>query len=188
MNAAIPVLGIALLLAKRGLVGVDQRKGDPRPSVIIPILMPGLTLAMRALLDIHVVDVRVLLARGAPVALVVTMLLLAGDAQLRKHWYAPLLALFIAAPLAWGGVAEANVLLDVSPPALHRPRVTGKHVSSGKVTTYKVKLAPFGDVPGGEDCTVRRADYEAIEVGGEVCVALHAGWLGARWLAVTSCE
>jgi hypothetical protein len=99
----------------------------------------------------------------------------------------PPLALLFAAPLAWGGVAEANVLLDGSPPQRHRVAVTGKRVSSGKVTTWKVRLAPFGEVERAVDADVGRTDYDAIRVGDEVCVALHAGRLGARWLDVRRC-
>lgn len=185
--ALIPVLAVALLFAKRGIVGVDERRNDPRPSVIVPILMPGLVLTLRAVLDFHVVDGGALLVRALPLALALTALLLAGDAQLRRKLF-PVLALFMVAPLAWGAVAQANVLLDASPPQRHRVAVTGKHVSSGKVTTWKVTLAPFGAVASAEDADVRRADYDAIEVGGEACVTLHAGRLGARWLTAQRCE
>lgn len=186
--AAIPVLAIGLLLAKRGLVGVDERKTDPRPSVLVPILMPGLTLMLRALLDFHVLDWQVLLGWTAPVCLALWALLLAGDRQLRQSRFVPLLALLFTAPLAWGAVAEANVLLDAAPPQRHRARVTGRHVSSGKVTTRKVKLEPFGPVASAEDVDVRRADYDALRVGDEACVTLHPGRLGARWLTARRCE
>jgi hypothetical protein len=186
--AAIPALAVALLFAKRGVVGVDERRNDPRPSVLVPILMPGLVLTLRGLLDFHVVDARALLAWAAPLALALTGLLVAGDAQLRRRWFMPPLAFLFAAPLAWGAVAEANVLLDASPPQRHRVAVTGKHVSSGKVTTWKVTLAPFGSVETAEDADLRRADYDAIRVGDELCVALHAGRLGARWLDVRRCD
>lgn len=186
--AVIPLLAIGLLFAKRGLVGVDERKTDPRPSVLVPFLMPGIALMLRAMLDVHVVDDPVLLAWAAPIALALAGLLLVGDPQLRRRWFMPLLALLFAAPLAWGAVAQANVLLDEAAPQRHRVPVTGKHVSSGKVTTWKVKLAPFGPVSSAEDCEVRRSDYDAIEVGGEACVALRPGRLGARWLTVRRCD
>lgn len=186
--AVIPVLALALLFAKRGLVGVDERRTDPRPSVLVPFLLPGLVLMLRAMLDFHVVDDGVLLARAAPLALALAPLLLVGDPELRRRWFMLPLALLMAAPLAWGAVAQANVLLDEAPPRRHRVRVTEKHVSSGKVTTWKVTLAPFGSVSSEEDCDVRRTDYDAIEVGGDACVALRPGRLGARWLTVRRCE
>ena len=186
--AVIPMVAIALLLASRGGLSLDERKTDPRPSVLVPILMPGLALTLRALLDFAMVDPAGLLRWALPIALSLAALLLVGDTQLRRRWFMPPLTLLLVAPLAWGAIAQGNVLLDRSAPERFRARVTDRRLSSDKTRSPELRLAGFGPVAPGETVKVRRRDYDAIAVGDEVCVTLHGGRLGVRWFTAGRCE
>jgi len=186
--AVIPAISIALLLASRGALSVDEQKSDPRPSVLVPIMIPGFALMLRAMLDFTLLDERPLLLLSAPVALALAGLLLVGDRQLRTRWFMAPLAFLFVAPLAWGALAEGNVLLDRSPAERFRARVVEKQISSDKTRSPELKLAAFGPVAAGEVVRVSRRDYEATTIGDEVCATVRAGRIGVRWLIVERCE
>jgi hypothetical protein len=114
-------------------------------------------------------------------------LLAASDPALRRR--VPALALLVAlvAAYPWALLAQANALLDRSPRETFRVTVVGKHVSTGKHTSYELRLAPWGPVEEEEDADVGRATYEAVAVGDAVCALLRGGALGVRWYVVGRC-
>jgi hypothetical protein len=81
----------------------------------------------------------------------------------------------------------ANITLDRSAPEVLATRVLAKHVSTGKHTSYNLKLAAWRDE---ETTTVTVAPdvYRQQPVGSTVCVNAAKGALGVRWYVVTTCR
>lgn len=183
---ALPLVGLAVLLAGRGRYAFDENRNDPRPSLIVSVMGPGIVLALRAILDVHVLDWKPLLAATGVGGLVLLAAIAAGDRR-RRLWIlalvAPLLSFY-----PWGALSLGNALLDRGSPGVFRVAVRAKHVSSGsKHTSWDLRLDRWGPVTEPEDVDVGRGLYEAVSVGDEVCVALHPGALGIRWYVVLRC-
>jgi hypothetical protein len=186
--AAIPLATIALVLAGRGRYAVEENRNEVRPGVAVPILAPGGVLMLRALLDYQVVDVWRVLGWTAAGAVALTALLVRGDAALRRRWFVPVLLLALVAPYPWGALNAADVLLDRAPAEVHEVPVLHKHVSSGKHTSYDLRLPPWGPVAEAQEVDVGEELYGAVEVGDVVCAHLRPGALGARWYVVDLCD
>jgi hypothetical protein len=185
---AFPVFSLAVALAGRGRYGLEGRREDVRPELLTPILLPGLVLGLRALLDLHLVEQRPLLPLAALGTLGLVALFLAADASLRRRWWMGLLmgSLLVAHP--WATAAQANVLLDHTPGERFEVPVIDKHVSQGRVTQHQLRLAPWGPVAEAEGVDVGPGLYQEVEPGETVCVELHGGALGARWFRVGRCR
>ncbi|GEJ57532.1 hypothetical protein [Anaeromyxobacter diazotrophicus] len=186
--AAIPPVAVALLVAGRGRYSAEGRRNDVRPGLALPLILPGAVLALRALLDFHVLDHRPLLVWAGCATLLMAALVLVGEPSLRRRWPAALLLALLVGAHPWGALAEANVLLDGGEAQRFEATVVDKHVVSGKHTSYDLRLTPWGPVREEDTVEVDRALYEGTEVGDEVCVALKPGALGVRWFVVARCR
>lgn len=186
--AAIPLATIALVLAGRGRYAVEEKRNEVRPGVAVPIFAPGGVLMLRALLDYQVVDVSRVLGWTAAGAVALTAVLVRGDAALRRRWFVPALVLLLVAPYPWGALNAVDVLLDRAPAEVHEVPVLHKHVSSGKHTSYDLRLPPWGPVAAVQEVDVGQELYDAVEVGDVVCAHLRPGALGARWYVVDLCD
>ncbi|XXY13096.1 hypothetical protein WME88_33020 [Sorangium sp. So ce216] len=184
--AAIPLATVALLLGGRGLYTLSDHRNEARPSLILPLLGPGLILTARALFDFSAIDWQRTLVWAALVAVALTALVMAVDPALRQRWYGPLGVSLVLAAHAWGALQMANALLDRGEPEVFRVEVLDKRFYSGKGPRYRLWLAPWGPDQGGE-VTVDSDLYGAVEVGGAVCVMLRPGALGVRWFRAQRC-
>lgn len=183
--SVLPLVGLAVLLGGRGRYAFDVTRNDPRAALIPTVMVPGLALAMRAFLDLHVLDWKPLLggAAAAGAALAVAM---AAVERPRKLWAVALVApLFSVYP--WGALTLANALLDRGAPEVFQVAVRAKRVSSGKHTSWNLELDPWGPVAERESVDVGRHLYGDVSVGDSVCVALRPGAFGARWYVVLRC-
>lgn len=184
--AVLPAVAAGVVMAGRGRYSVEGQRNDLRPELITPLVAPGFVLALRIFTDVPLVDHRALLLWSALAALGLVATLAAGDASLRRRPLVLVLMTGSMVPYTWGLLGAANALLDLRASQAYRVAVTGKHVTSGKHTSYLVRLAPFGPV-GATEVDVGRARYEAIAVGEMACVELHPGALGQRWLSLPPC-
>jgi hypothetical protein len=184
--AALPLVGVALLLGGRGRYSFDAGRTDPRPSIAFVVMGPGIVLGLRALLDLNVLDHAPLLPGAAIGGLALVAAVAVGEPKARKAWLLALL-LPLLGYYPWGGLTLANALLDRGEAEVFRVVVRGKHVSSGKHTSYELRLDPWGPVAEQKGVDVGRALYRSVEVGDTVCVSLRPGALGARWFVVGRC-
>jgi hypothetical protein len=183
----LPLAALWLVLSGRGVYSVEGLRKDPRPELLSPILVPGLALGLRALLDVNLLEARSLLPWALGGGLAMAALLAAADARLRQRWWmVPLLAALLAS-YPWGAFVEADVLLDGGEGESHFVRVLARRVERNKVTSYHLDLTPWGPLTGRSSATVSRELHDRVRPGGVVCVALHPGALGLRWFVVDAC-
>jgi hypothetical protein len=181
----IPLVGIATFLGGRGRYSFDGNRNDPRPSLGVTVMCPGLVLALRAILDVQVLDWTRLLVGAAVGGLTLVVAIAVGE-RTRKFWVLALIAPIISG-YPWGALCLANALLDRGLPEVFEVAVRGKHVSGGKQTSWELELDPWGPVLEPKDASVSEPLYDAVSVGDRVCVALYPGALGARWYDVGRC-
>ncbi len=177
--AALPPLAVLYQL-----VG---RTNDARANIAAVFIIPAVVLALRVILDIQLYDWVPALLATVVAAFVLTFILAATDAELRRRGWELLAMFFISLAYPYGAVLEANALLDRSPPQVFEATVVGKHKSSGKTTTYYLRLKPWGPRAEDDDVSVSGELYDATAPGQQVCVVFRNGALEIPWFVVSDC-
>jgi hypothetical protein len=185
--AALPLAAIFLGSRAKGVFQFDGRRNDARPSLALPMMMPGFILALRGITDLSFLSWQQLVAPILFVAVALTAAIASADPVItRKRW--PLLAIFFVALFYGGGVsALADALLDRSAPQIYQTTVFRKHVSTRRRTTQYLRLAPWGPQPFPSEVRVTARFYSSVEPGQTVCVYYHPGALKIPWYVVTYC-
>jgi len=185
--AAMPLIAIMLVVKSSRLYQLTGRRNDARADLALVFILPGILLGLRALLDIEILDWDVVWAWAGGIAAALTFVVLAADREMRKSRWEPLAVLSIAGFFAYGGVIEANTLLDRSEPQIFKTQVVGKHKSGGNSTTYYLRVAPWGPLQEENEVSVPRALYDAKAPGQSVCIIFGAGALEIPWFVVSDC-
>ncbi|WP_157971451.1 hypothetical protein [Dyella sp. C9] len=188
--ALLPWVAAVLVWLKPGLFKLDGKQGDVRPNVAGLLVTPPLALALRALLDVDMVDVGTLFLWGALASLPLWLAVVWAprtEAVRGRRWVLPMLMLPFMLAYGAGLLAITDMMLDAARPQVIPATVTGKDVSRGKSTTYYVHLARWSAAIDKNRIAVPRAYYEAVEPGDTVCVRLHPGRFGLRWVQLGGC-
>lgn len=187
----LPWVAVVLVAWSKGLIRFDTTRNDVRPNVASLLLLPGAALALRALSDIHLIDVRQALELGflAGLPLVAAVLLVHQRDDTPRGWGLPVMLLaLVALPYGAGVLSLGDVLLDHAAPRSFSTEVTGKYISRGKHPQPTLILAPWGPKTQGGEVTVARDFYAQTSVNSTVCATLHPGEAGLQWYAVQNCE
>ncbi|BAU47474.1 hypothetical protein SVA_0895 [Sulfurifustis variabilis] len=186
--AALPLVAVALAARAGSLYQIAGHKNDARASLALVFIGPGMVLGLRAILDIELLEWGPALAATVVAAAALTLVLAATDRQMRGRRWELLAMLFLSLFYAYGGVVEANALLDRSAPQVYEAKVVDKHKSSGKTTQYYLRLTPWGPRATEEDVSVTRDLYESSSAGRTMCVVYRAGALEIPWFTVYPCR
>ncbi|MFC5437174.1 hypothetical protein ACFPME_11440 [Rhodanobacter umsongensis] len=187
--ALLPWCAVLIVMLSHGLIAFDTRRNDARPNVAMVLMLPGIVLGLRAILDVHVLDAMPVLVygfiAGLPLVLVACTM---APRDAAKPWGFPLmLLLLVALPYGGGGLLLADVGLDHQPAQEFPTQVLRKYISTGKHSSPHLVLAPWGPQVMGEDMAVNRAYYAHVDEGARVCMSLHPGAFGVRWYALGDC-
>ncbi|HET7108972.1 MAG TPA: hypothetical protein VFI38_19315 [Candidatus Acidoferrum sp.] len=185
--AAIPLIAICLGLRAKGVYQFDGGRNDARPSLAIPVILPGLALAIRALYDLSFLHWQQLLSPIFVVTLAMAALLVAADPKTGNQRWTYLATLFLSLAYAGGVTAMADSLLDHSIPRGFQAEVLQKRISSDRSTTWYLRLAPWGPQNQPDEVSVSSSLYSSVEPGQLVCVYLHPGALKISWYEVARC-
>ena len=186
--AALPLVAVGLWVRSKGIYQIEGRRNDARSSLAIVFLLPGLALTIRALQDFHMLRWKPVLSAAILLAIALTLVIAYADEKLRRSWPALLPFFFFGMFYAYGFLAHADALLDRSDPQTFEVAVVGKHISSGKSTSYYLHLDHWGEETGVTKASVPRSLYTSTAIGDTVCVHLHAGALGMPWYVVIKCD
>jgi hypothetical protein len=186
--AACPLVGLGIVLWSGGLVRLDQKARDKRPSVVFLMLGPAIALGLRAGLDLSLLDWKSALATAAVGGVVFALAAAAVDREQRK-WAAFLLSTaIIGVPWSYGVAAQLDIQLDHGPQQVFATKVIDKHETTGKGAASYLTLAPWGPVAEAGDETVDGDLYARMQAGDTVCVFLNPGALGWRWYWLGECR
>jgi peptidoglycan/LPS O-acetylase OafA/YrhL len=185
--AAIPPIAIYLGLRAKGVYQFDGNRNDARPSLAVPVIVPGLILALRAVYDLSFLRWQQLLSPIFLVTIVMTALIASSDPKTGKQRWSYLATLFIALGYAGGVTAMADSLLDHSTPQILQAEVLHKRISSGRHTTWYLELAPWGPQDHPDEISVHRSLYNSVQPGQTVCVYLFLGALKIPWFQLAHC-
>lgn len=171
------------------LVKIFEDKSSGFPSVFIGLLLSGITLAIRALLDFSLYELSNLLSMLAAVVtglfVVITIRNHEIDLVKKDGIIKGLCLVFFLLFFGYGSIIEINCLYDRSDPINYSATILDKRISSGKHTSYYLSLTAWGNHAENEEVTVSHNMYNELEIGDEVQVSLFSGKLGVPWYDVS---
>jgi hypothetical protein len=177
--ATIPLVALAMYWIDPGAYEIAEDPKLRRVELINPILFSGIALMLRAVLDIQLTDLTMViltaLAGGA-------LLAIAGGA-LHSTAFSALLTFSIFAVYSAGLIPLANVFFDNANPRAQIAAVDALTVSSGKSTFYYAQLSP-GIGEASSEVTVGKALFHELKRFDRVCVHVYPGALGLEWFDV----
>ncbi len=186
--AVLPLVAIFLTSISKGIYQVEGRRNDPRPTLALVFICPGLILALRFFQDLQLVRWTQILAPSIVIGAVLTFLAVRSDFAVQKRPWAIAPTLLFLVVYGCGVVTQANALLDRSQPQLFEANVLAKHFSTGRSTTWYLTTGPWGAKQNGGDISVSRSLYYASAPGQTVCFRLFPGALTIPWYFVSACR
>lgn len=184
--ALAPAAAWYLLQSSPLLYVFFKRKKDPRAALSFLLLVAGFGLLMR-MREISFVSMQPLLLLMA-VAASAVILGFYSSAQSGAGRGAVFGLLLLGGVYGYGLVAVADTFFDGTAGVSYSAPVVGKHISSGRSTTYYLRLAPWGPVQSEKDVSVSSVLYAEVTPGTQVCAELHPGTLHAAWYRVRLCS
>jgi hypothetical protein len=186
--AALPWLALVVVAKSRGLYRVDSQRNDPRPTLALPIMLPGFALLLRALRDVEVLELPSALVYAALVAALLAWAAWLSDAALRARRSAVLLLFAVGCAYGYGVVVLGDAELDRGPGSDFRVVVLGQHLSRGsRSTTYYLRLDRWGARTEPADVSVSHDLYMQSAPGSTVCIHEGPGALAIPWYQVLPC-
>jgi hypothetical protein len=190
--AALPLLAIALDVKAKGALDYETKRGRHPLSMAAILLVPALGLAGRAIIDLNVIDQKLLIAETVVAALGIVALFDHFDARLKADWRPALTIAIWAMVYGYGVLAFANTVLDLSAGSDSVTVIGDRriHVSGGtrgSSVWHEVSVDP-GAAPGDEPWIHVRPDrYYGFARGETVCVHRGAGLFAVSWFDVRPC-
>lgn len=184
----LPLVALLLLMRSRGIYQMEGRRNDARPSLAVAFLFPGMALALRTLQDFHLIRWLPILYVGVPCAAMLCWVVFNADHGIQKRRWSVLPIFLFGSFYTCAAIAEGNTLLDRAPAERFQTAVMNKRISSGRHTTYYLRLEPWGGQSMPSDVSVPRSLYAATTRGESVCVYLRPGAFQLPWYLVDRCE
>lgn len=186
---AFPLAAMAVTRLSKGLIKLNERRGSAYPSIMTSVLFPPLGLAIRAISDVTVIDYQNFWIPAAIVFLVMALLLITDKtAQLNfskpMGYFGVLGILIISAVYASATIVTTNMVFDSSETDWYESAVVDKRVSSGKTTSYYLKLAPWSLQNDTDDVMVDRGAYDYYEPGDTASIFVRQGAYGISYFGI----
>jgi len=142
--ASLPWIALEIVRRWGGLFRVDAKRNDAHPDVAVALIFSGLVLGARSLLDCNVFLSPVAAWLTIGIGGLVFHAALVVNRSVRRKIGTLIGLLGVSFPYGYGIAIEANALLDHSAGVTYLAHVEGKHIVSGRTTTYDLDLGPWG--------------------------------------------
>jgi hypothetical protein len=187
---AVPAICIVVMKSFGGLMRANETtKGSPYPNVSLALLVPALAVCLRALLDFSVFSYDNVWLPSILIAGIFLVVLFIGSNEFKlrpaKDFIITTVFSLVAFGYAFGSVVTLNCLYDKSEPEAFSATIISKRVTSGKTTTYYLKLTPWGSQVEADEVSVSEDFYEQLGEGDEVSVYLYQGKFQIPWFIVS---
>ena len=184
--ALMPWIGLAIFKLSNGLVVWTTDRTNARPGVMGPIYCGSAALALRAFLDIDLIDLWPMVAGAAAVAVLAAAVIVGGESPQSERNVRIGMGAVVIGLYVFGAATQLDAILDQSSAQVFPLVVAGKHSTSGRNASYDLDVGPWGGRPAGS-LSVASSLYDEVAVGSPVCVYRYAGALKARWFSVDHC-
>jgi hypothetical protein len=189
----LPLLGLALDMRARGVLGFEARRHGRYPLSLATILMlPALELAVRAGIDLNFESYPPLIAAAVLTALAMFVVFWRFDPQVRGDVNQCTTIAIFAVVYSYGVLAFADVVLDPSlghdtQTVIDHKRVHVSGGPKGSSVWYQVKVDPEASPAGANWIHVQPDLWDSFQRGDTVCVHFSTGLLAIPWYAVRHC-
>lgn len=183
-----PPFGIFLLHRFPLLFTMFKRKSDPRADLGVVAMLPGFGMLLSDKNDpTHLVD-PFRLTYWIVIILVCFLAALVRVAwENPSRWGAVFGLLVFGGMYSFGVINATNTVLDRSGAQPYRTRVLRMYETHGRSTSSHLRLARWGPLAYSEDVVVPKRIYEQLNVGDQICIGLHPGFLHAPWYTLHVC-
>ena len=185
-----PLLGIFLVRRFPLLFTLFKRKVDPRADIGIFMFWSGIALMVSqnsASNPVHVPDISRLTWWVLLVLAGYVLALIPVAWNNPQRWGSVLGLLFTGGLYGVGLINIANTMPDRSTPQLYRTTISDMYETHGKNASGHLRLAPWGPLASEGDVAVPTRLYQEVNVGDQICIELHAGFLHAPWYILLPC-
>lgn len=185
----IPIVALIAVKFSRGLIRIDKKDGSAYPSTIYAFIFPSLGLMLRSFLDYDIFDYSNVWIKAVLVTVAFLFILLFNQKEItfkKKQDYLTVssLIMFLFA-YGFGAVIYLNCNLDKSEPQHYTATILDKRISSGKHTSYFLKLTAWGQQKEIDEVSVSKGLYNRVETNNEINIYFRNGKLEIPWFVVT---
>jgi hypothetical protein len=176
----LPIIGLIIYKTSNGLIRLDEKPNSAHPNILSTLFIPSCALMIRALMDFTIFDYSNLWKPAIVIFFVFGLIVLKGskiEYNFKKGvtYLAILGMLMFGGMYAYGLLITTNVAFDESQPTVYKAKVLDKHTSSGKSTTYYLKLSEWGPQKEIDDVSVAKDIYKSKEIGDTAVVYFNNG-------------
>lgn len=180
----LPWLALAAVLFSKNMIRLGVDADDAFPDVRVCFLMPGVVLALRAVLDYNILSWQNFWPGFAVVSLAFCLCALyvaGGFGTLNANAVG---LLFFCATYAYASVICLNAVTDRSLRTVYQAQVLDKRVSKGKHDSYYLLLSPWGDRSKAREIDVGKRVYDRYRKGDTASVVVRKGRFKIPWFFV----
>ena len=178
---ALPIVALFVADRFRGLIKIDGPPQGPYPIIALPFLMPGLVLSLRAFTDWKILFWNHFWLPFFIISLLFFLFIRVVFSDAGRRYGQAAVILVFCVIYGYGSAILLNGMNDNSEPTLFVTKVMDKVVSSGRRTSYEVKLAPWGPQTLETEVHVSKRFYDSVLVGNRVVVCVKEGHLHIPW-------
>lgn len=185
----IPIVALIAVKFSRGLIRIDKKDGSVYPSTIYAFIFPSLGLMLRSFLDYDIFDYSNVWIKAVLVTVAFLFILLFNQKEItfkKKQDYLAVssLIMFLFA-YGFGAVIYLNCNLDKSEPQHYTATILDKRISSGKHTSYYLKLTAWGQQKEIDEVSVGKGLYNRVDIDNDINIYFRNGKLEIPWFIVT---
>lgn len=183
VSLAYPLAAIYLVYHFPKALQFDGKEGDPVPNVASAFIFPTLAVILRAAFDWNILEWGAFWAPFVLSSGAILLLIIKSFARPIKPFD---LCVYAASVAAYGfaAVVLMNGVMDSSEAKRYKAAIVEKNESGGDVKTRTFALTPWGSRLVEADVEVSSTVYARYEVGDQVQILVHSGWLGIPWYFV----
>lgn len=178
--AILPIVGLIIYKTSKGLIRLDEKPNSPYPNIHSTLIIPSLTLLIRALVDFTIFDYSNLWSLILTIIAMFGVLILKDsnvqyDFKKGLTYLTVLGTLLISGAYAYGLLITTNAAFDESEPITYDTKILNKRISSGKSTTYYLELDKWGPQSKIDEVSVAKDIYNSKEIGDKAVVYFNNG-------------
>ena len=185
----IPIIALIAVKLSGGLIRIDQKNGSAYPSTIYALILPSMGLMARAFFDYDIFDYSNVWLKATLVTVAFIFILLVNQKEItfrKKQDFLTISSLIIFLfAYGFGAVIYLNCNLDKSEPEHYTATILDKRISTGKHTSYYLKLTAWGQQKEIDEVSVNKGLYKRVEIDNEINIYFRNGKLEIPWYIVT---
>ncbi|TKG94298.1 hypothetical protein EYV94_13520 [Puteibacter caeruleilacunae] len=187
--ALIPIIGLIVMNRSKGLIRLDEKTNSARPNILSTVFIPSLALLIRSSKDCEIFDYSNFWNYAIVICLILFIMVVK---ELKENYnfkqgttYVALIGfLMFGAMYTYGLIITSNLAFNDNEPSAYKTEVLEKRISTGKHTSYYLKIDKWGPQNEIEEVSVSKSMYEKKKIGDSAIVYFNTGALDIPYYMV----